>query len=144
MRKRASDLLEESAEVYRQRNSVYGDNYLTFGKVMEQMFNCGLVISAENDWNRLGILVQMVAKLTRYTANFHKGGHDDSLLDLATYTAMLREIDLDIATTKSEVDWLNRNLPGKSVEDRIVPRSAPPAEQSHSDLLKVIDGEKTP
>lgn len=126
MRKRASELLEESAATYRERNKFYGDNYLTFGKAMAQIFPTGLVISTENDWNRIGILVQMVAKLTRYAANFHKGGHDDSLLDLATYAAMLREIDLDISSTKDEIKWLDENLP---VGERLVPRAAPPGDE---------------
>ena len=96
--KQVADSLRESAQTYEQRNKVYGDSYKGFGAVMKALFPSGIstpygLDMTSDDWSRLGVLVQMVGKMHRYCANFSRGGHDDSLLDLITYTAMLRELD---------------------------------------------------
>lgn len=84
--------LRAAANTYEERNKLYGDNYKNFGKVMEAMFPNGLVLAGANDWNRFGIFVQMVSKMTRYAINLSKGGHKDSAHDLAVYSAMLEEL----------------------------------------------------
>ena len=97
--KTPADLLQQSVESFRQRAEIYGDNYKQFGKAMLALFPNGPQIKSSNDvenWNRLGLLVQIVSKLTRYCENFHKGGHDDSLNDISVYAAMLRHIDQEI------------------------------------------------
>lgn len=94
--KTPADLLHESAEVFEQRNKLYGDNYRRFGAIMKLLFPSELVVATADDWNRLGLLVQTVAKQTRYCENFNKGGHDDSLCDLSVYAAMLRKIDQEM------------------------------------------------
>lgn len=86
------EMLQESAETYRLRKEVYGNNYKKFGHVMMAL-KIDFKISRTDEWNRLGIFVQMVSKLTRYSENWNKGGHDDSLNDLAVYATMLRELD---------------------------------------------------
>lgn len=91
--KTPSKYLEESAALYHERNAIYGDNYKSHGRVMLALFPAGVNLLTADDHNRFGILTQIVAKLTRYTVNFSGGGHDDSLADIATYSAMLREID---------------------------------------------------
>lgn len=85
------DMLRESAKTYEVRNRLYGDNYKNFGKTMTALFPNGLMLSTPDDWNRIGILVQAVSKLSRFTKNFNDG-HDDSLLDLSVYATMLREL----------------------------------------------------
>lgn len=90
MSKRAPDILEEAAATYRQRNAVYGDNYLRFGNIMKEMFP-DTEVSAQG-FNRLGVFVQCLSKLTRYAQNMDKGGHYDSALDLSVYAAMLAEL----------------------------------------------------
>lgn len=90
MNKRAPDILEEAADTYRQRNAVYGDNYLRFGRIMYEMFpDTELTPDA---FNRLGVFVQCLSKLTRYAENMKNGGHYDSALDLSVYAAMLAEL----------------------------------------------------
>lgn len=89
------EMLRAAAEVYEQRNKLYGDNYKNFGKWVSQLFPNGLTVETESDWNRLGVLVQILAKISRYAENFNKQGHDDSLLDNIVYTAMLRELDFE-------------------------------------------------
>lgn len=87
-------MLQQSAETFKQRSEVYGDNYKRFGKVMEALFDDKQInILMPEEWNRFGILVQIVSKLTRYCENFTKGGHDDSLNDISVYAAMLRSLD---------------------------------------------------
>lgn len=88
-------MLRDAAKIYEDRNKIYGDNYKHFGFVFKELFPKGLELKTPMDFNRIGILVQMVAKMTRYVANFNKGGHADSLDDLAVYTMMLRELDSD-------------------------------------------------
>jgi hypothetical protein len=85
--------LREAAQVFEQRNEMYGDNYKKFGAIMNDIFPDGFTIDNPQDWNRFGILIQVVSKLTRYAENFNRGGHDDSLVDLSVYAHMLRELD---------------------------------------------------
>lgn len=90
------EMLRAAASTYEERNKLYGDNYKNFGKVMEAMFPDGLMLAGANDWNRFGIFVQMVSKMTRYAVNLSKGGHKDSAHDLAVYAAMLEELTYQI------------------------------------------------
>jgi hypothetical protein len=86
------EMLREAATTYEERNKVYGDNYKNFGFFAHPLLRDAKV-NGPHDMNRMGILIQMFSKLSRYCENFNKGGHDDSLLDLAVYTTMLRELD---------------------------------------------------
>lgn len=98
------ELLRQSAVVYEQRNVLYGDNYKKFGDVMKAIFPDGVTIMSTSYFNRFGILIQIISKLTRYCEMFDEGGHDDSLLDLSVYANMLRELDeqdRNITPTKS-------------------------------------------
>jgi hypothetical protein len=70
---------------------------------MKALFPDPLLLTTEQDWNRLGVFVQVLSKVSRYAENFNRGGHDDSLLDMAVYAAMLRELDA-ATTTKPELE----------------------------------------
>jgi hypothetical protein len=94
------DELRKLAELYEGRNKLYSDNYMRFGKVMLAHFPDGLTIRTADDWNRLGVLVQVIAKFTRYVARFESGGHADSLDDTSVYAQMLKEIDEQIEQDK--------------------------------------------
>lgn len=89
---KASDNLEAGAKTFKQRNELYGDNYLDFGPIMKAMFPKGIPVHSAEDWNRIGIFVQCVSKLTRYAQNLTDGGHLDSAHDLMVYAAMLEEV----------------------------------------------------
>lgn len=91
---RAPDLLAEGAETFRQRNAVYGDTYLEFGKACAALFPNGLRVEAGDveGFNRLGVFVQCLSKVARYSANINTGGHPDSAHDLMVYAAMLQEV----------------------------------------------------
>ena len=99
--KTVPEMLEEAAATYRERNLLYGDNYKRFGTVMELLFPTGIELVNGDDHNRFGILVQIIAKITRYFEQFGNGGHDDSLLDVSVYANMLRELDAEIRSKKN-------------------------------------------
>lgn len=88
------DSLRAAADIYEQRNKVYGDNYKKFGHSFFNLVN-GMTVETPHDLNRMGVLTQILSKLSRYCENFNKGGHDDSLDDLAVYACMLKELDQD-------------------------------------------------
>ena len=96
--------LRNAANIYEQRNALYGDNYHHFGNAMIAMFPRGITIRSVEDWNRIGILVQMAAKLTRYGQQFTAGGHVDSLDDLSVYSQMLQELDRSVEAKNIELD----------------------------------------
>lgn len=95
MSKTPADYLEESAAIYRQRNEVYGDNYKHVGKAFSALFPRGLRIEPgdEETFNRLMFIMHMYSKLSRYAWNIQKGGHNDSLADIAVYACLALECD---------------------------------------------------
>jgi hypothetical protein len=99
-----TESLRAAAEIYEQRNKLYGDNYKTFGPWVALLFPDGITLVTPNDFNRFGVITQMLGKLSRYAANFKKGGHDDSLDDLAVYAMMLKELDIDCRPTEHKIE----------------------------------------
>jgi len=91
--KKADEMLIESAEIYAERNKIYGDGYKTFGKLVKALFPDGVHLETEEDFTRWGVFQMMLSKIHRYSQNFTKGGHYDSLIDLSTYSAMMNELD---------------------------------------------------
>lgn len=94
------EMLRECAATYEERNKLYGDNYKYFGHVAAPLLS-NMHVETPHDFNRLGILIQIISKLTRYCEQLNAGGHDDSLLDLAVYVTMLRELDADARKEQS-------------------------------------------
>lgn len=113
MVKSVPEMLLDSAATFEERSKVYGDNYKRFGAVMQRMFPNGLSCNSVDDFNRLGVFVQIVSKVTRYAEQFAKGGHDDSLLDLSVYATMLRELDAAAAANK---EWLSTKVEFEGVK----------------------------
>lgn len=100
---RADAVLEKAADTYRERRAVYGENFRAVGRVMKALFPKGVNLETEDDHNRFHILMLEVVKLTRYAENWHRGGHEDSQLDLSVYAAMLVQIDREIAREEPEL-----------------------------------------
>lgn len=101
--KTVPEMLREAAATYEERNAIYGDNYKHFGSVMVALLQGRFVfLDNADDHNRFGVFTQIVSKLTRYAENFSSGGHDDSLLDMSVYCAMLRELDSDLARSRKQ------------------------------------------
>lgn len=91
-------ILREAAVTFEERGAMYGHNYKDpFSLVMQ-----GLQAAAQfdpkhmtpPDWSRLGLLVQIAYKITRYCQMFDRGGHVDSAHDMCVYAAMLEEITI--------------------------------------------------
>lgn len=81
--------MEAAVKTFRERNVLYGDNFVHFGKAMQAVFPNGARFETVDEWNRLGVLVQIVAKCTRYGASFSEGGHVDSAHDAGVYSFIL-------------------------------------------------------
>jgi hypothetical protein len=94
--KTPANLLNDMADLFKQRNALYGSSYKTFGSIMVGLFPDGLNLKTAEDFSRFGMLNMMVSKMDRYTSNFSKGGHPDSLRDLSVYSAMLLETDNEL------------------------------------------------
>jgi len=92
MSKTVPEILRECAATYEERNKLYGDNYKHFGKVMAGCFPNGITLKTEDDWVRMGLLIQVTSKITRYAQNLETGGHKDSAHDTIVYAAMLEEM----------------------------------------------------
>lgn len=94
-KKRPPEYLEQAAATFRERNAVYGDNYLRFGHIFRSLFPGGVVpaIATDRDMDRIQLLVQITNKLTRYAESVsrNQGGHRDSAHDMMVYAAMLEE-----------------------------------------------------
>lgn len=101
---RVPQLLHAAADIYEERNKVYGDNYKRFGQIMVHLFPKGLKLSSIEDHNRFCLFVQIIAKQTRYAAQFENGGHPDSLDDTCVYSMMLRELDLEKGQPELPID----------------------------------------
>ena len=84
--------LRLAADVFEQRNKVYGSLYKRHGDVMIALFPKGIVLETADDFNRFGIFNMIVSKIGRYANNI-ADGHSDSLTDLSVYANMLLEID---------------------------------------------------
>lgn len=90
-----ADILSGLADLYRQRNAVYKDNWKHVGPVMAGFYPDGVTLNTPEDFIRFHLFMLMIIKLTRYTNNW-SAGHSDSLRDTAVYSAMLDAADAEI------------------------------------------------
>jgi hypothetical protein len=89
-----SQRLEDLGKIYDEHNKLYGADYYEHGALMMALFPPhGITLTNESEFLRYNLFKQMAAKLARYANNFFKGGHKDSLDDIAVYSQMLAEID---------------------------------------------------
>lgn len=90
------EILKDAAALFESRNSEYSGNgrqaYERHGDLMTALFGDRLNPKTPEDHARLGVLTQIISKLSRYATNFHKGGHKDSARDLIVYAAMLDKL----------------------------------------------------
>lgn len=93
MQKRPDEMLKDLAAIFAERNPIYGDNFIYFGKIMLGLFPNGILLKTEDDFIRIGMFVQIVSKVSRYAPNLASGGHADSLDDISVYCQMLQYFD---------------------------------------------------
>lgn len=88
------EILEAAAKTFTAKNKEYGENWRRVGPTLMALFGEEAVtLASPKDHERFHILMLIVVKLTRYTANWEHGGHKDSIHDAAVYAAMLEAID---------------------------------------------------
>jgi len=88
--------LRAAAELFEERNSLYRDDYKATGTLMRGLFPGGLGGNGDltdAELARLSMVCKMAQKLARYCANLQRGGHKDSLMDLAVYAVMTSQLD---------------------------------------------------
>ena len=89
------EALQNLADLYAQRNTMYGDNYKSFGKMMMSLFPNGINLNSEEAFNKFGVFVQQASKLSRIAQGLGRDGkvHVDSCDDLSVYSQMLVELE---------------------------------------------------
>lgn len=107
--RKAMRLMRQAASTYEMRNSVYKDNFLVVGRVMEALFPDGAPrLHDKEDFNRWHIFELLIVKLTRYVANWDNPD-EDSLVDMIPYLAILGAQDEDLRETiKAQQDLERR------------------------------------
>jgi hypothetical protein len=85
--------LAELGKLYEERNAAYGNPFLDFGQALHVMFGGRLVLETPEEFGRFSLFMAHIGKISRYCASIKKGGHADSMDDLAVYAAILREYD---------------------------------------------------
>jgi hypothetical protein len=98
---RLETILDGMKETARERHARYGDSFLLFGKVAAALWPDGLVVGTEVEFARLGVLVQIVGKLCRFSAT--PEGHVDSAHDMAVYSAILELLTEDLGHDPSHL-----------------------------------------
>lgn len=93
MTKSVPQALSDLGALYEERNKVYKDNYMHFGKTLLGMFPAGITLETEEEFNRFALFVQSLHKMSRYAKTIKTGGHPDSLDDATVYSQMLQEYD---------------------------------------------------
>lgn len=89
MKLRADIVLEEMAELFRERNIKYGDNWEKVGHMFMTLFPNGIEIKTSNDFIKFHFLGWVFGKFSRWVNN-GLDGSDDSLRDAVVYMAMIQ------------------------------------------------------
>lgn len=93
MTKSVPQALSDLGKLYNDRNNLYKSNYLNFGKTLAALLPDGITLKTPEEFNRFALFMQLLHKQSRYAHSILKGGHPDSLDDLAVYAQMLQEFD---------------------------------------------------
>jgi hypothetical protein len=87
-----ADCLANGVALFKQRNQTYREAYIGFGDVMAALYPEGLNVAGPDRFAELGVLIQIVSKVTRMTGNKDMAIHLDSVRDLKVYAAMLESL----------------------------------------------------
>lgn len=85
----AADVLAGMAQTFRERNAVYGSNYLMVGPMMTILFPSGVPPELVTH-HSFHLFELMLVKLSRFAIS--NLTHQDSVHDLAVYAAMIESI----------------------------------------------------
>ena len=85
--------LLEAADLYKTKNTLYGDSYKKTGELLEILFPEGIELKTAEDFNRFSVFTLILGKITRYSNHWDNTDVEDTLSDLSVYAMMLRELD---------------------------------------------------
>lgn len=91
-----ADMLREAAKTTEERGKIYGDsreNFDAIGRTLKGLFPEGVELNTSEQFARFCLVTMLAVKLARYTNNFTKGGHEDSVHDLGVYAFILQDND---------------------------------------------------
>ncbi len=96
--KEVPELMEEAIEIYKNKNQDYGDSYKIIGHVMERIFPKGITLNNASEFNRIGALILILTKITRYANLFSKekinfDSKSDTTLDMGVYSFILTYLE---------------------------------------------------
>jgi hypothetical protein len=85
----AAEILENMAVTFRERNAVYGDNYLMISKLVKVLFPDGVPpgLVEQDQWHLFELIL---VKLSRFAIS--NLAHVDSIHDTGVYSAMIEAI----------------------------------------------------
>jgi hypothetical protein len=98
------DRLAALGDLFNERGKVYGSSWRESGALYATLLPGGVELRSAQDFCRFAIFMMVVGKIQRYAKNFSKGGHKDSLDDIAVYAQMLRQLDEEFTTQKDGTD----------------------------------------
>ena len=84
-------ILEQGAQLFRERNALYGDTHTDIGYTLVAL-SPNHFGESQREANRRFLISQIANKLQRYVALLPQGGHKDSAHDIMVYAAMLEEM----------------------------------------------------
>jgi hypothetical protein len=97
-------LLDEAKDLFTDRNAEYGNAYIEFGEKFFNFWGESVTLKDGEDFGRFTQLLNLYRKLDRYRRNFAKGGHADSMRDLAVEAKLLEHFDKLNSKRKSETE----------------------------------------
>lgn len=90
------DKLRSAADLFAERNAIYGDNWRNVGHAMAALFPDGVTLKTPEDFQRFHLFELKMVKLSRYAKSFGDGGHRDSIRDDGVYSFLLEAVDEEI------------------------------------------------
>ena len=90
--KNPADILADMANTYRERNTVYGDNYKRVGPIMEILFPDGVPAELLGS-DQFHLFELIIVKLSRFAISGLQ--HQDSIHDASVYGAMIEAIVIE-------------------------------------------------
>ena len=92
----AADKMKTALETMQARSAVYGQGHaghVAHARVIMTLFPEGLHLNSEEEHARWLLFNMILTKVCRYAANFHQGGHQDSIHDAGVYAFLLEDYD---------------------------------------------------
>jgi hypothetical protein len=101
-----NDVICEELEIFKERDSQYGESYNKVGSIMQILFPNGISIYTKEQHQQFDLLKQVVGKLSRFSHKFPQETHRDSLIDAANYTNLL----IGVIEQKQLIDKYLKNI----------------------------------